>query len=90
MTPATDIYSPGIAAFEIFTGRLPFQHPDLMPLLMMPLQKPAPRPSAMKPDLAPELEAVILRCLEKDAARRYKSCRELSHALEQIADPLGI
>jgi len=77
-----DIYSVGAVAFEIFTGTLPFNHPEPMQMLMMHAQEPVPSARERNPALPPWLEELVLQCLEKDPARRFASCRELSERLE--------
>ena len=86
VTAATDLYALGICAYELFTGAVPFNHAELVPLLMMQLnEQPAP-PSKRNPSIPAELEAVILKLLEKDPARRFASARELGAALTTIRD----
>ncbi|MBI5547746.1 MAG: serine/threonine protein kinase, partial [Deltaproteobacteria bacterium] len=81
VTAATDLYALGVVAYEMFTGSPPFQHADLMPLLQMHVgQLPRP-PRELVPALPKALEAIILTCLQKDPARRYASCADLSQAL---------
>ena len=84
----TDLYALGVCAYEMFTGRVPFNHPELVPLLMMhvndapvPLRKHAAT-------LPPELEAAVLRLLQKSPALRFQSCRELAQELSAIRDRL--
>jgi len=77
VTHLFDLYSLGIVAYEVFTGSVPFAHVELMPFLTMHLSAPPPPPSERNPAIPPPLEAVILRLLEKDPARRVPSCEEL-------------
>ncbi|MFL5322156.1 MAG: protein kinase domain-containing protein [Myxococcaceae bacterium] len=84
VTGSTDIYSLGVCAFEIFTGRVPFSHAELMPLLMMHVQQAPPAPRSLNPGLPPDLEAVILKAMAKQPDQRFASCRELAAALEPI------
>jgi hypothetical protein len=80
----TDIYALGIVAYEVFTGAVPFDHEEMMQLLMMHLTATAPAPSTRNPSLPPELDAIILSLLEKDPAKRVQSCRELGEMLEKL------
>ena len=66
----TDIYSLGIMAFEMFTGQLPFDGNSAMELVIAHMQQPPPRPSAVAPGLAPELEQLVVGLLAKDPAQR--------------------
>ncbi len=81
----TDIYALGIVAYEVFTGAVPFEHAEMMQLLMMHITaKPAP-PRSKNPAIPQALEDVILRLLEKDPEQRIQSCRELAEQLLAIA-----
>ena len=79
----SDLYSLGIIMFEMLVGEVPFNDPSTPALLVKHLTEPAPVPSRRRPDLhiAPELEAVALRCMEKDPAARFQSADEFVTAL---------
>ena len=81
----SDIYSLGVVLFETFTGKLPFTGDTVMEIVMAHIQEPPPRPRSVNPKLPAELEAVILRCLEKDPAKRYQTADELLEALTAIS-----
>jgi serine/threonine-protein kinase len=84
VTHATDLYALGICAYELFTGAPPFNHAELVPLLMMHVNQ-APEPPRKKNASIPEdLERVILRLLAKDPARRPASCGALADELTRI------
>jgi serine/threonine-protein kinase len=76
----TDVYAVGVMAFELVTGRLPFDGRNVTQLLLAQLREEPPRPSALAP-VHPELERAILRALEKDPAARFQSMDELAAAL---------
>ncbi len=82
----SDLYSLGLLLYEMATGALPFQSESALGYLALQLYQAPPAPSQLRPELAvsPELEAVILRCLEKDRTRRFASARELGAALEAV------
>jgi len=84
VSPATDIYALGVIAYQMFTGRLPFDDEDLMPLLMMHLQDEPKPPREVNPELSEELEQVILKLLRKDPLARYRSCRDLVERLRVV------
>jgi serine/threonine-protein kinase len=81
VTPASDIYSIGVVAYELLTSTPPFQAEH--PLLLLERHRhELPRPlREVNPDLPPGLEQVVLRCLEKSPAVRFGSCRQLAAAL---------
>jgi serine/threonine-protein kinase len=82
VTSATDLYAAGVTFYECVTRKLPFDGDDLMGQIMM--QPPTP-PTVHRPDLPPAVERLILRCLEKQPARRFKNCAELAAALRALA-----
>ena len=84
----TDLYALGICAYEMFTGRVPFNHAELVPLLMMHVNdQPVPL-RKYNAALPPALEAAVLKLLQKNPALRFQSCRELALELSAIRDKL--
>jgi serine/threonine protein kinase len=88
----SDIYSLGVTMFQMATGKLPFADagPSFGKLLAAHLQQPPPLPRSINPDLPEELEAIILKTLEKDPARRFQSMAELHDAIARCMDALGV
>jgi len=81
----SDIYSLGVVLFEIFTGKLPFDGDSVMAVVLAHIQKQPPRPKQFVRGLPIELEAVILKCLEKDPARRFPQVSEILKELTAIS-----
>ena len=82
----SDIYCMGVVLFELFCGRLPFPGESPLQIVVAHMQTPPPKPRSIMPKLPPDLEAVILKCLEKDRAKRYQTVDELTEALNAISD----
>ena len=88
--PRSDLYSVGVIVYEIFTGRLPFQSKDSLQLAMQHVREPVPPPRAIRPELSPALEAVILKALAKTPEERYASGGALAAALEAAVRQPGV
>lgn len=85
----SDIFALGIVLYELVTGRRPFGHESELLAITAILNENPTRPCEVIGDLPAELEAVILRALEKDPSRRYQSASEMQMALEQVLRNLG-
>ncbi len=77
----TDLWALGIVLFELLVGRTPFVAPSVMELAIQIANDAPPSVRSFRPEVSAELEAVILRCLEKDPGRRYRNVGELAVAL---------
>lgn len=80
-TPATDIYALGATSFQLATGRPPFHEGNV---IEAQLNQQPPDPAALARNLPAGLGPIILRCLEKEPARRFRSAEELREALAGI------
>lgn len=85
----TDIYALGILLYQLLTAQLPFTAENIQDVAWMHLQAPPPRPSQIAP-IAPAIDAVVLRCMEKERERRYPNVgafiTDLRHACGMSAD----
>lgn len=76
-TPRSDIWALGAILYKLLTGRAPFQAPSPAELFAKLLSlQPARQPSEFREDIPPELDAVILRSIEKNPDLRYATVRE--------------
>ncbi|MGE0712967.1 MAG: serine/threonine-protein kinase [Planctomycetota bacterium] len=86
LSPRTDVFGVGALLFALLTGRPPVSG-DSPYELYLALGATQRSPSALRPDLPPALEEVVLRCLERDPAARFASCAELARALAAFLEP---
>jgi serine/threonine-protein kinase len=80
-----DIWALGVIAYELLTGRLPYQGDSLGDILFAVVEKPPPWPHQLRPELGAELSGVVMKCLQRDPDKRFATVTELSDALEPFA-----
>ncbi|MFL5619679.1 MAG: protein kinase domain-containing protein [Gemmatimonadaceae bacterium] len=87
----SDIYSLGLVAFNILTGRLPFPSKTAQESVIMRLTEPPVRLEQMRPQIAwtPAVQQVMDRALQRDAAQRYASANEFGRALSAAVQGLS-
>ena len=88
MGPPADQYALGVLAFQLLTGKLPYDSPDNVTILRMHLKEPVPDPRDTLPDLDPELAEDIARAMAKAPEDRFPSVEALASRMRQRRDPL--
>jgi tRNA A-37 threonylcarbamoyl transferase component Bud32 len=81
--PPADVYALGSNLYFTLTAKLPFDSKSLMELLHQVVYDPPRPPHEYRPTLDRGLEAICLKCMEKDPANRYPSAGAVAEALEQ-------
>jgi len=84
----TDIYSLGIILFEMVTGHVPFEGDTPFTIGVKHKSERPRNPRELNPQLPEALSRVILRCLEKDKAKRFQTAEELRTDLEKVEQGL--
>lgn len=80
----TDIFSLGVVLYELITEQLPFKGGHEAALMYEVLNVDPPAPSSLRREVEPELERIILKCLEKDREERYQSVKDVAVDLKRF------
>ena len=80
----SDLYAIGIVLYEMLAGRVPFDGESAVTIALKQVSEAPVPPSVHNPAVPPELDAVVLRALEKDPAHRFADADEFGHALEDV------
>jgi len=86
---ASDVWALGVILYALATECLPFFDENEKQLMDMILEVEPERPSQLEPDLPEDLERIILRCLEKDLAKRYPDAMALHEHLTGVLPGFG-
>src|SRR3954453_3962589 len=88
VSPATDVYSPGVVLWEPLAGDVPFAGENFAAAALPPVTAPPPSLRERRPDVTPRLEAAVNRALAKDPGRRFPSmtafAKELRACLAEV------
>lgn len=86
----TDIYSLGIIMYEMLTGTLPFTGESPIAVATKHARDEPPAPRTINAGIPRGMEAIILKCLEKNPSSRYASMKELVRDLRQVQESLRV
>lgn len=80
----SDIYSLGVLMFEMLTGKLPFEADSLVSVAIKQIQSQPTLPRSINPDIPEGLQEIVMRAMQKDAAKRYQSAAEMLHDIDEF------
>jgi serine/threonine protein kinase/tetratricopeptide (TPR) repeat protein len=89
-TPVSDIYALGLVMYEMVSGKRPFEGDTPLSVAVKRLTQNAPSPRHLLPQLPPRWETVILRCLEREPAKRFTNVEEIADALSGEGGPVPV
>lgn len=88
--PRTDIYSLGILMFQTMAGRPPFVSKESIDVIVKHIREKPPELNSMVPEVPFEVNALVMKCLEKEPAARFQSMDELLDAMRIATSGQGL
>ncbi len=79
----TDMYALGIMFYELLTGKPPFTGDTPLAIMAQHTQAPIPRLDRVRPEVGPQLAAIVAKCLQRNPDDRYPDLRAFITALDQ-------
>jgi eukaryotic-like serine/threonine-protein kinase len=86
----SDLYSVGIVLYELLTGKVPFTGESPVEIAMKHISRTPEPPSALRDDVPPDLDKVVLRALAKTPEQRYPSAEEMDRDLARVAQGVAV
>jgi len=80
----TDIYALGVVLYELLAGRVPYPTTDALEAMRRKVQTEPPLVCRARPDVSPQLEALVYRALRRRPQERYQSIAEVRHDLANL------
>jgi len=86
-----DLYAIGVIGYELMTGRPPFDAENPLAILIQHVQEPPPAMAEARPDLEvpEEVEALVMRCLQKDPGDRFQTAADLVAEIRRCESALA-
>lgn len=84
--PATDVYGIGSTLYFTLTGRPPCVSTVTAEVLRVKRERRFPDPRSLEPEIPPDLETILLKCLQPDPANRYATAAELAEELRRFQE----